>query len=178
MLCLPSYDIQYPFYIEKKVRQANNTIFSPVLGLTLIVLVWLAAWVASRFLAECFEVSKTKHERFLMCVLYHPLILTVCFGFFFNQSWSGKVPAFWGIRKSALVLAEFLSLIQQEDERRGNSVKFVPALGTVTAGLLNLISSFWCWRCSSEQDPKTNLIFLQNHVTTLDEPSSQWAAIR
>lgn len=171
MLCVPLYDIQHPFYIEKNVKQANNAVFSPVLGLTLMVLVWPAACLASRFLAELFEVRVKPGMRDFSCVRFATpwSWLSVCFGFFLKSVLKWWRPCFLRYRKSTLVLAEFLPLIHLEDERRGNC--------EICACSGNSDCRYQCWHCSSEQDPKTNLIFLWNCVTTFDEPYSQWAAI-
>lgn len=83
MLCLPLYDTQHQLYIEKKVRQIM--LFPPsILDLTLIVLVWPAAWLTSRFLAEYFEVGVKPSPRdfFCVCSATRWSWLTVCFGFF------------------------------------------------------------------------------------------------
>lgn len=87
MLCLPLCDIQHPLCIEKKVRQIM--LFFPIssesdldcTGLTCsLVGIQVPGWIL-------WSKSKTKPKRFLLCVLCHPLILTVClFWLFFPIS--------------------------------------------------------------------------------------------
>lgn len=173
----------YPKLILHKEKTSDRQMMPPfpsVLRLVLVVLVWAAAWLASMFLAECLEIRVNPGMRggFIQPLVPALPLPWFWLSFFFSfQSWRGEDPAFGGVRRSALALAVCLPSIQLENQRRGNTVKFVSALGTSTAGLLNLISSFWCWHCSLEQGPKTNLILLWNRVATLDEGYSQWAGI-
>lgn len=177
---MPWNDTQNLFCINKKIRPADNTTFSfssqTGLDCAGVSCSLVGIHIPGRMLGNK---SKPNHERRFYSVpcacSATPLILAVLL--FSFQSWNGEDPAFGGVRRSALALAVCLTSIQLEDQRRGNTVKFVSALGISIAGLLNLISSFWCWHCSVEQGPKTNLILLWNRVAKLDERYSQWAVI-
>lgn len=132
--------------------------FPSVPGLALIVLVWAGAWMVSRFLPECLEIRVRSSMRgdfiqSLVPALSPPWFWL--FFFFFPQSWSGKDPAFWGVRRSALALAVFLPSIQLEEQRRGSSAKFVPATNydcrAVKSNIKLLRLALFIWIQSKDQ---------------------------
>lgn len=153
--------------------------FPSVPGLALIVLVWAGAWMVSRFLPECLEIRVRSSMRGDFIQSLVPALSPPWFWLFFFFFPSPEV-----VRTLlSEVSGDLLWLLQcffhqfSWKSRGEGAVQNLCLLQTTTAGLLNLISSFWGWRCSSEYSPKTNLIFLWNRVTTLGEPYSQWAGI-